>query len=682
MSSHLWRGPIRIALTALSLGVGAASFAAAPNILVIGDSHFRGSADSKQYADAAKAEMVAAAVALGGSATNVTLKYFDVAGINGTSQSVQASDFVRAGGGPYDIVVLTAVFGGFDATSVAAIQTAVQTRAAHAFMLFPDQCSSCALNIDTITVPIINAATGWGISTGLLFNNSAVPGSTNGTVVLNSATPLSTSFSSLNPMNVFDYRTLNNVPAYNMLYMPPQAPSTGDPSPRPTIKVPTAADVTNGVRFDNASALIVPRSQSFGGNGACIFTISDVNPLFYPGNPPVGTLGSILVDAAISPSGSCAVPAGSIQITKTLAPVPAQAPVTWPMKVQFAVTCDKPAAGTNYAVSAMAFSAPGTQSATVTPIPAGANCSVSEQAPAAIPNFRWDVAPAAPLNVVIADGVTSPAAFTNTLLPTTGGIAITKTLSPLPAGSPVTWPQNFDFTATCDLPTAGSLYTATASFSAAGSQTATMANVPEGASCTLRETPPTAPAAYVWDTPVFSPANITVAAGQTATSTVTNRLQTIPPALGKATLTKTLAAIPAGAAVSWPLAFNFTATCDKPAANTTYAANLSFSAPGSQTATLDSIPSGAQCTWTEAVPSAPAGYQWDIPSFAPATISVVGGQTVDTAITNTLRLSPTVRTVPEPVPSNTVAGLAAMAALMAAVGMRRRRHDTRASRKD
>lgn len=675
ISNHLGRGALRAAVGALCIGAASMAAAQVPKVLIIGDTYvLSGTFFGQTYATGAYNEMVTAVTALGGSAADVTQKNFDITGAGGNPTTITASDFIPPGGGQYDIVVMTAVYGGFNAASVTAVQSAIQTRAANAFFLYPDQCSACAPNIDQITSPIINAATGWGISRGVLFNDSS-QGAGPGSVVLNSATPLASSFTSLNPMTVLDYRALNNVPAYNVLYMPPQTASPGDPSPRPPITMPTPADVANNIRINNVSALIVPRAQSFSGNGACIFTISDVNPLALPGNPPVGRLGSIMVNAAISPTGSCAAQSGSIAISKTLAPLPAQAPVVWPLNFQFTVTCDKPAAGTNYAVPPLAFSADGTQTTTVTDIPAGANCSVAEQAPAAISSFRWEIAPAAPINVAIAEGAQSPAAFTNTLVPTTGSITITKTLAPLPAGAPVTWPQNFSFTATCNLPTAGSTYTASASFNSTGSQTATITNVPEGALCSLSETQPAAPAAHAWDAAEFSPASVTVAAGQTASSAITNRLQTIPPALGTALITKTLAPLPAGAPVTWPLTFNFTATCDKPAANTPYTTSLSFTAAGSQTAILATIPAGSNCTLSEALPAAPSGYTWDAPAFAPATISVAGGQSVSTAITNTLRAN---AVAAEPVPSNTVAGLVAMAALLAALGIRQRRHAARA----
>lgn len=660
-----------------SAAISTAAFAqATPKVLVLGDVNV-GAGASAPYADAAYNEMVTTVLAAGGSVSNVTRKNFNIAAAGGTP-ALTDQDFTPAGGGKYDLVVLTAVWGGLDAASVAALNKAIANRTANAFFLFPDECSSCAKNIDTITLPVVNAATGWGITKGLLFNNSVIANNIAlaGTAQLNANTPLAASFDgstsgtqSLNPMTVWDYRALDNVPAYNVLYTP--NPSAGDP-PGVSVPMPSAADVQNGKRVDNASALIVPSAQSYGGKGACIFTISDVNPLTLPGNPPLGKMGSIMLHAATSATGSCATPSGAVQISKTLAAPPTGASISWPLNIQFGLTCDLPAAGTSYAVPALAFNAPGTQTTTVSAIPAGANCIVTEQPPAPIANFRWDVSPAAPVNVVIADGLTSAVAFTNTLVPTTGEIALTKNLAALPAGAPVTLPLAFNFTATCNLPSAGTVYNATATFSAPGSQTVTIPNVPESAVCSLAEVPVSAPATYTWDTAVFAPASVTIAAGQTVSSAISNRLQTIPPALGTLSITKTLAPLPSGAPVTWPMSFSFTALCDKPSANSPYSTNLSFNATGSQTAQIATIPAGAQCTVTETLPTAPTGFTWDTPVFAPSAVAIGGGQTTSTSVTNTLRANAAPATTATPVPSSTAAGLAALTVLLAALAMRQR----------
>lgn len=111
--------------------------------------------------------------------------------------------------------------GGFVQRECSAVRHS--NRAACSFFLFPDQCSACA-NIDQITQPIINAA--WlGISTGVLFNNSSLTRPTGHRCAQWIDPHWLLPSSSLDPMTVYDYRALNNVPAYNALYMPPQAAS-------------------------------------------------------------------------------------------------------------------------------------------------------------------------------------------------------------------------------------------------------------------------------------------------------------------------------------------------------------------------------------------------------------------------------------------------------------------------
>lgn len=255
-----------------------------------------------------------------------------------------------------------------------------------------------------------------------------------------------------------------------------------------------------------------------------------------------------------------------------------------------------------------------------------------------------------------------------TPLPTTGAISITKNLAPLPVGTPDIWPQDFEFTAICDLPTAGFTYTANVRFTSFGSQAAIIPDVPEGAVCSLGETQPAALASYVWDAAVFAPSSVTVVANQTSSSVITNRLQAIPPALGTILITKTLAPLPAGAVLAWPLTFDFTATCDKPAANSLYTTSLSFTAAGSQTASLATIPEGATCTLAEALPIMPSGYMWDMPIFVPGTVSVDGGQTINTILINTLHAKATT-----PVPSMTAIGLIVLMVLLMALSLRQRR---------
>ena len=339
--------------------------------LVLGDSTTSGSGD---YFNAAIAEMQAVL----GAANVASIGNLDV-------NNLVPADLLDGGGNKYDIIVVTAVYEGFTASNRALLQTAVQNRTANAFFLFPDQCSMCAANVDNITLPLINAATGWGITKG------PIPGGP-GVVNLNTNSPLHTSFTPVNPMSVNNYTTLSNVPADNVLYM----------------RYGVALPATGTAPTNNVAALIVPRAQSFGGRGACMFVISDVNPLAIPGNPPVGRLGGSLVAAV---AGSCSVNEGSIQVTKQL-DLPAD--VTGPFTFNFSARCDLPAAGTVYGPVPLDY--PTNTTVEIPFIPGGANCTLEEALPAPPADYAWATPVLDSVTVIAAQSVSAHA--TNRLVST------------------------------------------------------------------------------------------------------------------------------------------------------------------------------------------------------------------------------------------------------------------------
>lgn len=199
----------------------------------------------------------------------------------------------RPGGEAYDVIVLVASFNGIGTSNWSLLRDAVRTRAARSFVLFSDHCSLCnADNVDggngNGMVPLLNAASGWTSSIGAL-RTAQLP------VPLNTGSPLSASFTGMNPMQTHDYRSVNGIPADNALYL---APGAAIPAPGAT-------------RIPDVTAFLLPTSQSYGGLGACVFGIADVNPLAIPGNP--GRVGPAFVNAITAPTGSCA--AGPLVIT-------------------------------------------------------------------------------------------------------------------------------------------------------------------------------------------------------------------------------------------------------------------------------------------------------------------------------------------------------------------------------
>ena len=273
--------PALLALLALLIGVFAAAPAEAQTrVLVLADGSTRFSAVS--YYNAAISEFAAVV-----GTTNVQSRNdLDTA-------TLTLADLQRPGGGSYDIIVLVASFNGIGTANWTLLRDAVRTRAARSFVLFSDHCSICSTdNVDggngNGMVPLLNTATGWGATIGTL-RTAPLP------APLNTGSPLSSSFTGMNPMQTNDYHSMNGVPTNNALYLAPGA------------AVPPAGTT----RIDDVTAVLLSSAESYGGLGACVFAIADVNPLAIPGNP--GRVGPAFVNAVTSASGSCA--AGPLVIT-------------------------------------------------------------------------------------------------------------------------------------------------------------------------------------------------------------------------------------------------------------------------------------------------------------------------------------------------------------------------------
>ncbi len=345
-----------------------------------------------------------------------------------------------------------------------------------------------------------------------------------------------------------------------------------------------------------------------------------------------GAASGTAVDRSISgivvPTGGTAVDylfaerqQGSLTINKALV-LPAG--VTGPFDFAFTATCDLPTAGFTYPATLTGY--PANTSVTIDEVPATANCTVTEDTPlpAAPASYEW-AAPSAPAPVVIAANGNAAVTVTNTLNALYGSITITKDLV-LPGDAP--GPFTFSYTATCDLPTAGSVFPASLTYPTATSTT--IANVPAGAQCVVAEGPlPAAPANYTWG-PAAANANVTVPLNASAPVTMASSLVRLTAGIE---VTKTLA-LPSG--VTGPFSFGFTATCNLPSAGSTFTATLA-NYPTNTRVTIPGIPSGASCAVTEntPLPTAPDGYEWAAPSV-PAPVTVPSSGVASVAVTNAL----------------------------------------------
>lgn len=163
----------------------------------------------------------------------------------------------------------------------------------------------------------------------------------------------------------------------------------------------------------------------------------------------------------------------------------------------------------------------------ITNVPQGASCTISENAtlPAAPAGYAWSTnAPPAVTRVTTATG--NVATFVNTLTRLTSGITIQKTVS----GGPATGVSGvFNFTANCG---ADGTFQAAVALSAANTGSIAIANVPQGANCTISESAalPAAPADYAWGALPAAVTLVTASSGNVATfvNTLTSTAAPVP----------------------------------------------------------------------------------------------------------------------------------------------------------
>jgi len=189
--------------------------------------------------------------------------------------SVGPAIFRDGAGNPYDIVIVaTGVAGnpsrpaGMHASNWSALQTAIETRAANSFIMFVDGCCNQAGQMDKM-VDLLTAVTP---ATQMTASGTTI----SGPLPLNTNSPYHASFGDLNPMYGVALRTINATPAKNVLYLSPgQQPPVAPPD-----------DLVNG-----ASGVFFPVQEVNGGQGACLFGVTDISVFGTSENAWGGTSG-------------------------------------------------------------------------------------------------------------------------------------------------------------------------------------------------------------------------------------------------------------------------------------------------------------------------------------------------------------------------------------------------------
>ena len=151
-------------------------------------------------------------------------------------------------------------------------------------------------------------------------------------------------------------------------------------------------------------------------------------------------------------------------------------------------------------------------SQTISGIPTGNSCSVTEVAPTAIPGFTWADPTYTPASIVIGSTTgTFEIVVGNSITRDRGSLKLSKSLIGGPAGYIGPFQINYD----CD----GTAFDGSKMVTAGSPEI--VSGIPTGTSCTISETLPTPPPGYAFATPTFSPSATVTITDKDATVEVT-----------------------------------------------------------------------------------------------------------------------------------------------------------------
>lgn len=253
-------------------------------------------------------------------------------------------------------------------------------------------------------------------------------------------------------------------------------------------------------------------------------------------------------------------------------------------------------------------------------IPTGSICTVTEVAPAPIPNYTWGVITYTPPSVVIlAKDQTYTITIGNSITRDRGSLQIIKTLNN-PDGAPV--PAGFLINYNC-----GAGYTG--QMNVAPGSVGTITGIPVGSRCTVIEAVPDPITGFTWGSVTYNPAFVEILAkDQTFIITVGN---SITRDRGSLQITKTLNN-PDGAPV--PSIFTVTYDCGDG-----YGGSIGIAL--GNPAIIPGIPYGNTCSVIEAAPDPIPGYLWGAVTYTPVSVVISArDQTFVITVGNIISLDP------------------------------------------
>jgi parallel beta-helix repeat protein len=257
--------------------------------------------------------------------------------------------------------------------------------------------------------------------------------------------------------------------------------------------------------------------------------------------------------------------------------------------------------------------------ATISGIPSGSICTVTEPATAAAPSgYSWGTVITGSPTGAITTGNTESVAVANSLTRDAGLLKISKTLDA--GGSSFDTSTKFSIGYSCD----GGGPSGTAQL--AGGEDQTISGIPTGSICTVTEPATTAaPSGYSWGTVITGSPTSALAKDETASVAVTN---TLSRETGSLKIAKTLST--GGSSFDTSTKFSIGYDCGNGFSGTVLLA-------GGQDTTINGIPTGSTCTVTEPVtPAAPVGYSWGTVITGSPTGAVTKGTTESVGVANSL----------------------------------------------
>ncbi|MFE4466958.1 DUF5979 domain-containing protein [Oerskovia sp. NPDC056781] len=261
-------------------------------------------------------------------------------------------------------------------------------------------------------------------------------------------------------------------------------------------------------------------------------------------------------------------------------------------------------------------------------LPAGTVVTFGEVSLPDVEGVVWGAPVFSPESLVVGANENAEVTLTNTAEEArAGGFSMAKSVAgeaarKVPASTEFTVRYAYDLDG---VPTSG-----TTTVTADGTVVDGPQNLREGTVVTFEEIALPAVDGVVWGTPVFSPATITVGAGEKTAVTLTNTALDVP--AGGFSLAKAVEGL---AADQVPDSTEFTVRYSYDLGGVAITGNLTVTADGAVVDGPQNLPVGTVVTFTEIDLPAVAGVVWGAPVFSPAQVTIADGEDAAVTLTNT-----------------------------------------------